>query len=237
MWRRSWWKIAVGFAVVGALFVVAAAMTWHYNTRLRVAFDDLYHSNLSAIALANAESALWELRYGFPQFMVLGPADRTRIVSEEARWYAVIERSLKEAGTGSLSLDEQAAHARARCRPIAATSSTGRGWFELYGAGRLEEAADWRARFTTPYGAEAAKSFTALINVRRHSAGEEQARLSQVVTQAMIGLSAILAITLLLGVGFVVAAVGVWTRRTATSPWRVAAPRRPTGPRASSWPP
>jgi hypothetical protein len=99
MWRRSWWQIAAGFAVVGALFVAAAAMAWHYNARLRVAFDDLYQANLRAIALANAESALWELRYGFPQFMVLGPADRDRIVREEARWYATIERSLQEAGS------------------------------------------------------------------------------------------------------------------------------------------
>jgi two-component system, sensor histidine kinase and response regulator len=205
MWRRSWWKIASGFAVVGVLFVMAAAMSWHYNTRLRVAFDDLFNSNLRAIALANAESALWELRYGFPQFMVLGPVDRARIVSEEARWYGVIERSLKEAGIGSLSLDEQAAHARAVSAYRRYIEHRSR-WFELYGAGRLEEAADWRARFTTPYGAEAVKSFTALINVRRHSAAEEQARLSQVVTQAMIGLSAILAIALLLGIGFVFAA-------------------------------
>ena len=50
MSRRSRWKIASSLAVVGALFVVAAGMAWHYNARLRTAFDDL--SPVDAVVIA-----------------------------------------------------------------------------------------------------------------------------------------------------------------------------------------
>jgi len=51
-----------------------------------------------------------------------------------------------------------------RC-PGAAINSTlyeSRGaarWFELFGSGKEQEAADWRARATTPFGAATVKAF------------------------------------------------------------------------------
>jgi len=43
-------------------------------------------------------------------------------------------------------------------------------WFELFGSGKEQEAADWRARATTPFGAATVKAFNDLI-VLQHETG------------------------------------------------------------------
>jgi methyl-accepting chemotaxis protein len=40
-------------------------------------------------------------------------------------------------------------------------------WFELQNAGKFEEAAEWRAKTTTPYGAGSVKALSRLIELQR----------------------------------------------------------------------
>ena len=45
--------------------------------------------------LADAQSALWQLRYGFPQFMTLtSPEERKQVTDDEPRLYMEIESKL-----------------------------------------------------------------------------------------------------------------------------------------------
>ena len=45
-------------------------------------------------------------------------------------------------------------------------------WFELYGSGRIEEATEWRARTTTPFGAETVTLFEQQIDLQQDVARE-----------------------------------------------------------------
>lgn len=101
-------KLTVNLAIT-ILFVIGAAIativiSLSYERRLEVMYRDHL---LGTVALASAMDELWKLRYGFPQFMVLGVDERRRIVAEEPQRYAAIERHLKDYSSTRRSPEER----------------------------------------------------------------------------------------------------------------------------------
>jgi hypothetical protein len=113
----GWWgglgirgKVTVAFGIIVALMLIVGIVGWRFATRLTDEFTSLYQNHLmGTVHLANAESALWQLRYGFPQFLVLGPEERRRIVDEEPRWYGVIQENVGRYAGGALTPGERRA--------------------------------------------------------------------------------------------------------------------------------
>src|SRR6266511_4162524 len=94
-------KLFAGFGVVLFLMGVVGVIGWRYITHLSAEFRSLYTNNLeAAVRLANAESALWQLRYGFPQFLVVDPEGKKKIVADEPKWYGVIDENLRAYAAG-----------------------------------------------------------------------------------------------------------------------------------------
>jgi methyl-accepting chemotaxis protein len=160
-------RLALGFGVVVGLLTLVGFVGWRNSVALSDEFRGFNADNLNAaVQLATAEGALWQLRYGFPQFMVLAGDARAKIVADEPKWYEVIEKNIESYGAGNRTREEREAlqefeeifrkYKEARPR-----------WFELHGAGRIEEAAEWRAQTTTPYGAGSVKALTRLIELQR----------------------------------------------------------------------
>jgi methyl-accepting chemotaxis protein len=160
-------KLLGSFGIMVFLLGIVGYVSWSNQNSLTSDYQGLYEDHLKAAAsLANAQSSLWQLRYGFPQFLVLGPEDRTRIISEEPKHYKAITDSLKNYAIGNRTTEEKQAlqewdesfnqYVSARPR-----------WFELISAGKAEEAADWRAKTTTPYGAASVKALTRLIDLQQ----------------------------------------------------------------------
>src|SRR5262245_9218259 len=208
-------KLFIGFGVGLCLMLALGGIGWWYTvsfvTTLQHQYDD---SKEVGVHLSRAENALWELRYGFPQFMVLGDEARTKIVADEAKWYQQINAATQAYAAGKLTLAERQAikeweealqqYVQARPR-----------WFELYGAGKIEEAAEWRAKTTTPYGARAVKTIAQLIEVQQHAA-EERVRgtiatmqRSRQVQLCLLGLTAVIG----LGIGFLLSRLFTALRR------------------------
>ncbi len=146
--------------------------------------------------------------------MVLGDEARTKIVADEVKWYQQINAATQAYAAGKLTLAERQAlkeweealqqYVQARPR-----------WFELYGAGKIEEAAEWRAKTTTPYGARAVKTIAQLIEVQQHAA-EERVRgtiatmqRSRQVQLCLLGLTAVIG----LGIGFLLSRLFTALRR------------------------
>lgn len=78
--------------------------------------------------------------------------DRQKIVDAEPKWYAVVDENFAADSRGRLTAAEQ--EALAEWNDVFTRYKGARPkWFELYGAGRIEEAAEWRAQTTTPWGA------------------------------------------------------------------------------------
>jgi hypothetical protein len=79
-------KFLAGFGTMLLLMGVVGSVGWRYNANLEAAFERLYKDSVQGtVQLARAESALWQLRYGFPQLLVLGAEERPKIISDQAK--------------------------------------------------------------------------------------------------------------------------------------------------------
>jgi methyl-accepting chemotaxis protein len=140
----------------------------YHNSRESVkTLQNLYQDNImAAVQLSNAQNSLWKLRYGFPQFMVGDDAAKAKIVEEEPKLVKEIEQSLKAYESGSRTDEEK--KALGELKEVFAKYVQARPkWFELQGAGKIEEAAAWRAQTTTPFGGGTVKGFTNQIELQK----------------------------------------------------------------------
>ena len=175
----------IGFGMMMLLLIVMSAVAWE-NATTTTSTQGIYADKVRAtVHLANAERALWQLRYGFPQFMVLDDQGRQKIIDDEPRFYKTVDDNIKAFSEGQRTPEEREAlkawdevftkYAQARPR-----------WFELYRAGKTQEAAEWRAQTTTPFGAGSVKALSNLIELQNKIGAEmeekakAQSRYSQI---------------------------------------------------------
>lgn len=168
----------------------------------------------AAIQLASAQDALWRLRYGFPQFMVVDADARNKIVSEEPKWRAVIDASLKIYEQGKRTPEEMAALKELRDAYRQYVDARPR-WFELYAAGKVAEAAEWRGKTTTPFGAATVNAFSRQIGLQQKIAEEQMDRAEQSAARTKTAMFIAAAVALLIG-----GAVSFFMARTVTRPVR-----------------
>lgn len=116
--------------------------------------------------LGRAQSTLWELRYGFPQFLVLDDQEsRRKILAAEPGLYQALEDNLKAYGESEGLTPEEAQGYRATLDAWTAYKSRRAQWFAFIAEGRIEEAANWRAQYTTPLGAATVMALGHLIDI------------------------------------------------------------------------
>jgi methyl-accepting chemotaxis protein len=166
--------------------------------RMSAQADQLFDNNVgAAVQLGAAQSALWELRYDVPQFMV-EPGTRQEILDDQPRLYAVIDENLRRYAAGQRTPEERTALAEweqafgqyRQARPR---------WFELYGAGKVAEAADWLAK-TTPSGAASVAALQRLIELQDEAGHARLAAVDAVGRRSTRLLAGLLLLSLLVGV-------------------------------------
>jgi methyl-accepting chemotaxis protein len=167
-------KLFLGFGIATALVLFVGIQSISNSRVLAAHIHSLYDDNTrAAVHLADAQNALWQLRYGFPQFLVLTePAARQKIVDDEKKWYAVINEKLDAYAAGQRT-DEEKRALRALQGVYKQYMEARPPWFQLVMAGKMEEAAAWRAKTTTPYGAATVKGFGELIALQQ-KVGEQR---------------------------------------------------------------
>jgi methyl-accepting chemotaxis protein len=209
-------RLLAGFGIVLLLLAAVGFLGWRSSKRLWEQFQVMYHSNVeSGVQLAGAAEALWQLRYGFPQFLVLGSEDRDRIVSDQVRWRKQIDDAVAAYAAGERTPEERKAleewnevfgrYMEARPR-----------WFELVAAGKMEEAAAWRARTTTPFGAGSVKAMARLIELQRSVGAQREERASEEAAGALRWLLALVGISTAAAAAISVRASGQITRPLAS---------------------
>lgn len=185
-------RLHMGFGLMILFVVLVGTIGIWSGNRLSTYLQTLAVSNTKgAVQLAGAQNALWQLRYGFPQFLVAkDEAAKKKIVDDEAKWYAEIDTHLKafaEGGRGDEELkvlkDLQTVYKQyIEARPK---------WFQLQLEGKPEEAAEWRAKTTTPFGAATVKGFKDLIELQQKEsldAEEEAVKGAESLRNFMIGI-------------------------------------------------
>jgi methyl-accepting chemotaxis protein len=159
-------KLWVGFGILVLLMGLVGFAGWQNTVELAKEAESLYANQLQGtVALAKSESALWKLRYGFPQFIVQ-PEKRSEILAQEPELYKTIDDNLRNYATGKLTPGEQAAFKKVQNIYQKYVAARPR-WFELQQAGKIKEAAEYRAATTTPFGTQTVQEFSALINLQR----------------------------------------------------------------------
>jgi methyl-accepting chemotaxis protein len=161
-------KLFTGFTLVACLVALVGLLGWRSIDRTGAEVEELYENNLkAAVHLANAQDALWRLHYAFPQFLGLTTADeRARILAEEPRLVATIQDNVKAYAAGTRAPEER--QALKEWTDISQKYLAARPrWFELVAAGKTQEAAEWRAATTTPFGAGSVKALGNLIELQR----------------------------------------------------------------------
>jgi len=192
-------KLFGGFAGIILLMLVVGGVGLFQTYDYSAGYQSLYNNNVvAAVHLSKAENALWQLRYGFPQFMVGDEPARAKIVADEPKHYATIDENLK--AFEKCTLTDKQKQALAELKEVYGKYVQARPkWFELYGAGKTEEAAAWRAQTTTPFGAGTVKGFGNLIEITQKVAEEHLKVAVSDARKARITLSAVVVIATLFG--------------------------------------
>jgi methyl-accepting chemotaxis protein len=192
-------KLLVAFGVVLAMLGGVGFAGWRATERMAAEAHLLYEDNVqAAVYLGAAQSALWELRYGFPQF-ITAPEKRQAILDNEPKLYAYIDDRLGRYGAGRRTPEERQA-LTAWNQAFAKYRQARPRWFQLFTAGKVKEAAAWRAKTTTPFGAAAVAALGRLIELQQRTGNERQQQvdaLGRRSTRLVVGL---LAVSLLFGV-------------------------------------
>jgi methyl-accepting chemotaxis protein len=198
-------KLLTAYGVLAAISVVIGFLGWRNIDHLSKEVDVLKGDLQGTVQIANIERALWQLRYGFPQFLALAddPEGRAKIVADQEKWYGQVEAAMAVYET-TVHSSEQAAALQAWQEASSAYFAMRPKWFELVGAGQMEEAAEHRAKYTTPLGAAAVETLAKLSATQAQLADAQQqeiARDLQMTLRLLVGLI-LLEVAAALGIGF-----------------------------------
>ena len=190
-------KLLAGFAALILALLVVGGYSYQQVNKL----EKIIAESQSEEALAGrAQSALWELRYGFPQFLVLTDAEnRKKIVDAEPRLYKVLEDNMKAYGQSPGLTPAQIASHKVTTDAWNLYKERRAPWFALIGDNKPEEAATFRAQYTTPLGAATVKAMTELIDTTEKEDITQRGEVVKTVEQSKTLLLVIAGAAILLG--------------------------------------
>jgi len=210
-------KLLAGFGTMLLLMGVVGSVGWRYNANLEAAFERLYNDSVQgAVQLARAESALWQLRYGFPQFLVLGAEERPKLISDQAKWYKEIDDALKIYAAGNRTAEEKQV-LKEWDDVFTKYRETRPRWFDLIMAGKTQEAAEWRARTEIPLGDASVNALSTMIGQQQWDADERRQQVEAMAAWSMRILIILFAFSLVVGV-----TISLLISRRTTKPLREA---------------
>jgi methyl-accepting chemotaxis protein len=164
------------YALLGLLLAILAGNALIAVIMIGQAKQDLEamgENTVGAVALADAQSDLWQLRYATPQFMVGNPAARAKILEQEPKLQKSIEDAF--AAYGALRLSDEERQALEEMKGIFKEYMQVRPrWFQLYGEDKIAEANEWRAQKNTPMGAAMVKGFDKVIALQKQMSDSKE---------------------------------------------------------------
>jgi methyl-accepting chemotaxis protein len=204
-------KLIAGFSLV---LVLTATLTVIAEEQLRQLKNTVTETQGKEALLGRAQSALWELRYGFPQFLVLTDAEsRKKIIEVEPKLVAIVESNLKDyANSSGLTVEEVQGH-KALVEDFDKYKAARPRWFALIADNKPEEAATWRAATTTPFGAATVKGFSNLIELTARQDKDRTETQIKAADRSQILLTVLGVFTTLFGIG-----AAIYVFRSISSP-------------------
>lgn len=192
-------RLFLGFGLLLALTAGIGLVGWHYTRSMADEFDNLYTENLqSAVHLSNAERGLWELRFGIANYAGWGATDRAKIRAEESKWMRQIDENMKAYSQGSRSEAEKDALKdwdEWYTKYLASRPH----WFELIEAGKMEEAAEYRAATTNTFAPNAVKALARLIATQNELGDSKRAQVNSEASSSLQMIRVLLFVAIVAG--------------------------------------
>jgi methyl-accepting chemotaxis protein len=168
-------RLALGLGVTFMFLLLIGGVTAYATAQFAARVNQIGEQNTRGTEyLARIEGALWELQQGVAQYIIEPDLSaRARIVRDSGRWVAAVDENIKalyrttRTEADAAALAEFAGHYRryVESRPR---------WFELFGAGAFEEAADWRSRTVHPSSRAMMQALDRLVDLRQQSNDQVQ---------------------------------------------------------------
>ena len=125
-----------------------------------------------SVQLAKAQNAIWALRWGFAQYIALGdsnPEGRAKVLADDPKHFDTVTEAL--AAMLRLDLeDNEKQGAKELQTAFKAYYDARAPWFALMKEGKVAEAAELRAKTTTPFGAATVKALAGQFDLHKANA-------------------------------------------------------------------
>lgn len=192
-------------AAFGALLLVTVGMgIMEYSTlsSMTAQFDGLYNNNLQAATyLADAERAMWELRFGLPNYYTGEVDDRAMIKAASEKWLQQVDGNLKAFAALDLSPEEKDVLGEFRASYPLYVQARPK-FFELMDQGKEDEARSFRATQTNPPAARSVAALSKLITLQRRDGEEKRKEFEAQAASSQRALEIFLAFAVVLGAAF-----------------------------------
>ena len=172
------------------MVVLAASLggtTWYSLTQLSGRIDAIQRNGVAGnAALANAQDAMWKLRYGIAQFVGTSDASaRSKIVGESAAQFTQLDGAMESFAKTDLDAETRTAieQFRAAFEPYKHDRPQ---WLSLMEQGKAEEAKDFRARTILLSGAASVKSLNRLLELQTKRTERDKLEAEREVRRALI---------------------------------------------------
>ena len=210
-------RLYAAFGTITLVMLLSAGMIWKLGADAERRLAEASDRTAATAALADAQSALWSLRWGFAQYIALGDAAkeaRAKILADEPVQHRNVLAALDAFAAKTHSAAEQKGLADLRAAYNQYFESRAP-WFKLMADGKTEEAVAWRAKNTTPFGAATVKTIGELVQLQRKTADAVHADAVATTAQLRNLLEAAQALGVLLAL-----AIAAWAVRAMTRPVR-----------------
>jgi len=193
-------KLFFVFAVIYAVCVLGVGGYVYTANSSAGRVQANYSTDLEASThLAKAQDSVWALRWGFAQFIAVGDANpeaRAKVLEAEPKHLKTVTESL--AAYGKLDLGSEERTALTELEGAFKQYYEARApWFKLMNEGKNEEAAELRARTTTPFGAATVKALVKQFEVQQAAGALSVAEAAATGQKLQAGLALLFGLLLL----------------------------------------
>ncbi|MFO1269674.1 MAG: MCP four helix bundle domain-containing protein, partial [Rubrivivax sp.] len=155
------------FALAAVALLLAVALSWQLGRSAITGIANERDSTVATAALADAQGAVWALRWGVANYLsTTDAAARAKVVADSPTLRSDFDRAMKAFEDLAISDRERAKLAELRTA-FGRYADTRARFLELMGADKADEATTLRNGTLTPAGAASNKAFAELIELQR----------------------------------------------------------------------
>ena len=162
------------FGGIVAIFILGLGLfAWSANSVADKVATDYAGDIHDSTQLTKIQDGIWAMRWGVAQFVALGDGNpgRAKILEDDPKQFASVTAALEAYGKSNLGDVERKGLNDLQAAFKQYYESRGP-WFKLMQEGKKEEAAEWRAKNTTPFGAAAVKALLNQFELQARAADE-----------------------------------------------------------------